>query len=136
MKLSTRSRYGTKLMVDLAQHVDQGPVPIYDIAKRQDISVKYLEQLIIPLKKAKYIKSVRGPKGGHMLAKALEEVTIGDIVRLLESEPWVVPCLEDPKKCNVTDRCRTRRLWEKASKAFYDTLDSVTLAEIIKSHWK
>ncbi len=136
MKLSTRSRYGTKMMVDLAQHVDQGPVPIYDIAKRQDISVKYLEQLIIPLKKAKYIKSVRGPKGGHMLAKPLKEVTIGEIVRLLESEPWVVPCLENAKACNLTGRCRTRRVWEKASKAFYNILDSVTLAEIIKSDWK
>ena len=84
MKLSTRSRYGTRMMLDLAQRYDDGPVQIGDIAKRQDISVKYLEQLIIPLKKAKYVTSVRGPKGGHMLAKSPEKITVGEIVELLE----------------------------------------------------
>ena len=68
MKLSTRSRYGTRILVDLARHKDQGPVQIGEISKRQDISVKYLEQLIRPLKQANLVTSVRGPKGGHLLA--------------------------------------------------------------------
>ncbi len=132
MKLSTRSRYGTRLMVDLAQHYDEGPVRILDIAKRQDISAKYLEKLIIPLKKANYIKSVRGPKGGHMLSKPMEEITVGEIVRLLESESSVVPCLENPESCIQVDSCLTRDVWQKARKAFFSTLDSVTLFEMIK----
>ena len=69
MKLSTRSRYGTRLMLDMAQHYNEGPIHLGDIAKRQDVSVKYLEQIIIPLKKAHYIESVRGAKGGHILTK-------------------------------------------------------------------
>ena len=69
MKLSTRSRYGTRLMLDMAQHYNEGPIQLGDIAKRQDVSVKYLEQIIISLKKARYIESVRGPKGGHILTR-------------------------------------------------------------------
>ena len=84
MKLSTRSRYGTRMMLDLAQHYKDGPVQIGQIAKRQDISVKYLEQLIIPLKKVNFIKSTRGPKGGHMLAKSPKEITIGQIDEVLK----------------------------------------------------
>ena len=84
MKLSTRSRYGTRMLLDMAQHYNQGPVQVGDIAKRQGISVKYLEQIIIPLKRAGYVKSARGPKGGHALARRPEEITVGEIVALLE----------------------------------------------------
>ena len=84
MKLSTRSRYGTRLMLDLAEHYLKGPIHLKAIALQQGISVKYLEQIIIPLKKAKYIQSVRGPKGGHILAKPPSEISIGEIVALLE----------------------------------------------------
>ena len=86
MKLSTRGRYGTRMMLDLGLHRDEGPVQIGEIARRLSISVKYLEQLIIPLKKADFITSVRGPKGGHMLAVSPEDVTVGDIVI---SAQWV-----------------------------------------------
>lgn len=132
MRLSTRSRYGTRLMIDLAQYSDKGPVRINDIAKRQDISVKYLEQLIIPLKKANYIKSVRGPKGGHLLAKHKDEITVGEIVRLLENDTSLVPCLENPGNCHRSESCVSRGLWEKATHAVYDSLDSVTLSELIQ----
>ncbi len=83
MQLSTRSRYGTRLMLDMAQHYNDGPIHLSDIAKRQDLSVKYLEQIIIPLKKAGYIESLRGPQGGHILAKPPEEITVKEIVGLL-----------------------------------------------------
>ena len=84
MKLSTKSRYGTRLMLELAEHFHDGPVNLSTVARHQGISVKYLEQIIIPLKRANYVKSVRGPKGGHSLAKPPEAITIGEIVALLE----------------------------------------------------
>ena len=131
MKLSTRSRYGTRMMLDLAQHYDQGPVQIGDVSKRENISVKYLEQLIIPLKKANFIKSVRGPKGGHMLAKTPEEITVGDIVRILEGGINLSDCLENPEVCDKTTSCLTRGVWEEATKAMYDKLNSATLSKMI-----
>jgi len=131
MKLSTRSRYGTRMMLDLAQHYDQGPVQIGDVSKRENISVKYLEQLIIPLKKANFIKSVRGPKGGHMLAKPPEEITVGEIVEILEGGINLSNCIENPEVCNRTTRCLTRGVWEEATKAMYDKLNSVTLSKMI-----
>ena len=84
MKLSTRSRYGTRMLLDMAKHYNQGPVQLGDIAKRQNISMKYLEQIIIPLKRAHYVESVQGPKGGHLLAKPPEQITVAEIVTLLE----------------------------------------------------
>jgi len=131
MKLSTRSRYGTRMMLDLAQHYDEGPVQIGAVSKRENISVKYLEQLIIPLKKANFIKSVRGPKGGHMLAKSPEEITVGEIVRILEGGINLSTCIENPEVCDRTTRCLTRGVWEEATKAMYDKLNSVTLSKMI-----
>lgn len=133
MKLSTRSRYGTRMMVDLAQHYDKGPVQIGDIAKRQDISVKYLEQLVIPLKKADYIRSVRGPKGGHMLTRPPEEITVGEIVKILEGGIDLSGCIENPDACERTERCLTRGVWEEATKAMYEKLNSTTLSKMIEA---
>lgn len=132
MKLSTRSRYGTRMMLDMAQHCNEGPVQIGDIARRQGISVKYLEQLIIPLKKANYVKSVRGPKGGHMLAKSPEQITVGEIVNLLEGGINLTDCIENPDTCNRSSSCLTRAIWQEATKAMYDKLNSITLSEMIK----
>jgi len=134
MKLSTRSRYGTRMMLDLAQHYDDGPVQIGEIAKRQDISVKYLEQLIIPLKKANYITSVRGPKGGHVLAKSPEEITVGEVVKLLEGGINLSDCLENPDICDRSETCVTRSIWETATKAMSQELNSITLSDMVKGH--
>ena len=131
MKLSTRSRYGTRMMLDLAQRYDQGPVQMGEISRRENISVKYLEQLIIPLKKAHFIKSVRGPKGGHMLAKPPEEITVGDIVRILEGGITLSSCIEDPDVCDRTTKCLVRGVWEETTKVMYDKLNSVTLSKMI-----
>ena len=132
MKLSTRSRYGTRMMLDLAQHYGEGPVRIGDIAKRQDISVKYLEQLIIPLKGAKFIKSVRGPKGGHMIAKPPHEISIGAIVKVLEGELAILHCINDPDVCQRGSYCPIRGVWESASLAMVEKLDSITLSDMLK----
>ncbi|MBW1852289.1 MAG: Rrf2 family transcriptional regulator, partial [Deltaproteobacteria bacterium] len=101
------------------------------ISKRENISVKYLEQLIIPLKKANFIKSVRGPKGGHMLAKSPEEITVGDIVRILEGGITLSSCIENPEVCDRTTRCLVRGVWEETTKVMYDKLNSVTLSKMI-----
>jgi Rrf2 family protein len=130
MKLSTRSRYGTRMMLDLAEHYDDGPIQIGDISKRQDISVKYLEQVIIPLKTGNYINSVRGPKGGHMLAKSPEEITIGEIVNVLEGGIDLTGCVGNPDECQRSSGCPTRSVWEEATKAMYDKLNSITLREL------
>jgi Rrf2 family protein len=130
MKLSTRSRYGTRLLLDMAQHYEQGPIQLGEIAKRQDISVKYLEQIIIPLKKANYVLSVRGPKGGHFLAKPPEDITLGEIVALLEEGPSLVECSEHAEVCRRSATCPTRPIWKEAAQAMFDKLDAITLADL------
>jgi Rrf2 family iron-sulfur cluster assembly transcriptional regulator len=132
MKLSTRSRYGTRLMLDMAQHYREGPIHLGDIAKRQDVSVKYLEQIIIPLKKAHYIESIRGSKGGHILTKPPEEITVGEIVALMEQGTSLVECVADPTVCERADICPTRLLWKEASQAMFDRLEAVTLADLME----
>lgn len=132
MKLSTRSRYGTRLMLDMAQHYREGPIQLGDIAKRQDVSVKYLEQIIIPLKKAHYIESVRGPKGGHFLTKPPEEITLGEIVALLEEGTSLTECTNDAQVCRRADICPTRLIWKEASEAMFDRLQAITLADLVE----
>ena len=131
MKLSTRSRYGTRMLLDMAQHYNQGPVQLGDIAKRQNISVKYLEQIIIPLKKAHYVESVRGPKGGHSLARPPEAITVGEIVALLEEGVSMVECTENAGVCERAPTCPTRLIWQVAAKAMFDKLNTFTLADLL-----
>jgi len=135
MKLSTRSRYGTRILVDLARHHDQGPVQIGEISKRQDISVKYLEQLIRPLKQAHLVTSVRGPKGGHVLAKNPEDITLGQIVRLFEGQSELVECISHPEKCSMAEDCQVRLAWQDATRALYEKLDSTTIADLVNSNY-
>ena len=130
MKLSTRSRYGARLMVDLALHYNQGPVQLSEISKRQDISVKYLEQILIPLKKAGYVVTVRGPKGGYMLADPPEEITMAQIVELLEGRRNLVACMANPEICSRSEACITKNLWEELTEMIYEKLESITLADL------
>jgi Rrf2 family protein len=132
MKLSTRSRYGTRLMLDMARHYDEGPIQLGEIAKRQDVSIKYLEQIIIPLKKASYIKSVRGPKGGHVLTRPPEEITVGEIVAVLEAGISLVECVENSRVCDRSGICPTRLLWQEITEAMMDRLRAVTLADLVE----
>ena len=134
MKLSTRSRYGTRILVDLARHNDQGPVQIGEISKRQDISVKYLEQLIRPLKQADLVNSVRGPKGGHLLAKRPDQITLGQIVRLFEGQSDLVECVSRPEKCSMSDDCQVRLAWQDATRVLYEKLDATTIADLIQTN--
>lgn len=132
MRLSTRSRYGTRLLLDLAQHYKKGPIQLGEIAKRQGLSVKYLEQIIIPLKKARYIKSVRGPKGGHTLTKPPEKITVAEIVALLEDTNSLIECTEDISVCERANICPTRLIWKEASEAMFGKLQAITLADLVQ----
>ena len=107
MKISTKGRYALRLMLDLALHDSDAPVRIKDIAARQDISDKYLEQIISSLNKAGYVKSIRGPQGGYKLARDPESYTVGMILRLTEGSLAPVACLDD--EVNTCDRCWMRR---------------------------
>jgi Rrf2 family iron-sulfur cluster assembly transcriptional regulator len=132
MRLSTKSRYATRVMLDMAKQYNKGAIHSQDIAARQDISLKYLEQIIIPLKKACYIKSVRGAKGGHMLAKPPEDIRIGEIVALLEGGQSFTKCSENPEYCEQIDTCLTRPLWTEAARAMFEKLNSYTLSDLIE----
>ncbi|MDX2455093.1 Rrf2 family transcriptional regulator, partial [Desulfosarcina sp.] len=119
------------ILVDLARHTDQGPVQIGEISKRQDISVKYLEQLIRPLKQASMVTSVRGPKGGHLLAKKPEEISLGQIVRLFEGQSELVECISKPELCGMSDDCQVRLAWKDATRVLYEKLDSTSIADLL-----
>jgi Rrf2 family protein len=116
----------------MAEHYDQGPVQIGTIAKRQGIPAKYLEQIIIPLKKANYVKSVRGYKGGHMLAKPPGEITVGEIVALMEGGLKLTVCTNDPEICERSETCVTRLLWKQATDAMAERLDAVTFSDLVE----
>jgi Rrf2 family protein len=131
MKLSTRSRYGTRILIDIALHQDGGPVQVSKIAKRQDISVKYVEQLIRPLKKEKYLNSIRGPKGGYVLEMAPEQITLGQIVRLFEKQADLVECVSAPDACPMSPDCRVRLAWKDATQAMCERLDATTIADLM-----
>ena len=133
MKISTRGRCGTRMMLDLAAHHDQGPTPLREIAKRQDLSVKYLEQLIIPLKAAGYIRSVRGARGGYTLAKKPDKINVGQIIKVLEGGLSLVDCVEDPKLCEREKNCPTRDIWLRMSERLMEELSSLTLSDVLDS---
>ncbi len=130
MKLSTKSRYGTRLILDMVQHSNGTAVQVSEIAKRQDVSVKYLEQIIIPLKKAKYIKGIRGAKGGYVLKKEPKDISVGEIVALLEGGETICVCTEKPRSCKKSKTCMTRQIWIDAAQAMFDKLNSITFEDL------
>ena len=131
MKFSTRSRYGTRLILDMAQHHGQGPIQLGEIARRQNLSLKYLEQIIRPLKRANYVKSFRGSKGGHQLTKPPDQISVGEIVSLLEGGAFLTGCAQNPTRCERADDCLTRYLWIEASQAMFNRLNQITFADLL-----
>ncbi|MDT8901036.1 RrF2 family transcriptional regulator [Anaeroselena agilis] len=134
MKLSTKGRYGVSAMFDLALHHGQGPISLKSVAQRQGISEHYLEQLMGTLRKAGYVKSVRGAQGGYTLTKSPEEITVGDIIRIMEGPTAPVDCLladtADNKYCARAGNCVTRGVWAKVRDSIDAVLDSITLADL------
>lgn len=132
MKISTKGRYALRLMLDIALNDAKTPVRIKDIAERQQISDKYLEQIVSSLNKAGFVKSLRGPQGGYRLTKKPEEYTVGMILRLIEGSLAPVACLDDDiNNCTRADRCPTLILWEKLYDAISEVVDNITLADLI-----
>jgi Rrf2 family protein len=131
MKLSTRGRYGTRMMLELAKQYGKGPISMSDISKNQKIPVKYLEQLIIPLKKAKLITSVRGPKGGHMLAKGPQEINLWEVLLCLETKFSFVDCLSDKTCCESIATCPIRLVWKKAFDSMKTIFKDTTLVDVL-----
>ena len=130
MKISTKGRYASRLMLDIALNDAKTPVRIKDIAERQQISDKYLEQIVSSLNKAGFVKSLRGPQGGYRLTKKPEEYTVGMILRLIEGSLAPVACLDDDiNNCTRADRCPTLILWEKLYDAISEVVDNITLAD-------
>ena len=133
MKISTRGRYALRLMLDIALNEDGEPVRIKNIAMRQELSDKYLEQIISILHKAGFVRSVRGPQGGYCLTRKPEEYTVGEILRLTEGSLAPVACLEQPENpCARIDQCATVQLWKKINDAVSGVVDTVTLADLVE----
>jgi len=131
MKLSTRGRYGTRVLLDLALRDGKGPVPLKDIAQRQQISLLYLEHLIAPLIAGGIIRSMRGARGGIWLSKLQQEIKLSEVVRLLEGSLAPVDCVNDPKVCPRSDSCVTRDIWNEVKKAMEGVLESKTLQDLV-----
>lgn len=136
MKLSTKTRYGTRILIELALQVNQGVTQVSKIAFNQRIPVKYLEQILRALKQAGVVKSVRGPKGGHLLAKDPAQISLGQIVRLLEGQTDLVECVSSPEKCDMAADCLVRNAWQDATSVLYEKLDDISIADLIQSSGK
>lgn len=133
MKISTKGRYALSLMLDLAVHNTGEPVSLKDIARRQDISEKYLEQIIAILNKAGFVRSIRGPQGGYFLIKRPEEYTVGMILRTTEGDLSPVSCVgtENPD-CQRMQECVTVKVWQQINDAVNNVIDNITLADLVE----
>ena len=127
MRLSTKGRYSTRLMIDLALNGAKGPVLLKDIARRQDISEKYLGHLVPLLKSAGLINATRGAKGGFTLAVPAKQITLKDIIAAVEGPICLVGCVEDPSVCRKVSTCAARDFWGEATQAILKVLESFTL---------
>jgi len=136
MKLSTKGRYGARLMLDLAIHYGKGPVFLKDIAERQEISEKYLGHLISPLKAAGFVASTRGAHGGYFLSKVPSEITMEEIIKVTEGDLAIVGCVDTPKTCHRISLCVTRDIWKELSDKITNVLQSVTLQDMVDRYNK
>ncbi len=132
MKVSTKGRYALRMMYDMAVNDNGSAIPLKDIANRQSISIKYLEQIVILLNRAGFVKSVRGAQGGYRLAHPASYYTVGMILRLTEGSMAPVACLDDEvNQCPRVNECPTLFVWEKLDAAVKEVIDGITLQDII-----
>ncbi|MFH1381434.1 MAG: Rrf2 family transcriptional regulator [Chloroflexota bacterium] len=132
MKLSTRVRYGTRALVDLAIHQGKGPALLKDIAAREQISLPYLRHLVTPLVTNGIVRSTRGPRGGVTLTRPPEEVKMSDVIQLLDGSICPAECSENPEACSRSSACATRDLWEMVNKAITGVLETTTLNDLVE----
>jgi Rrf2 family protein len=135
MKISTKGRYSLRILVDLAEHKNDGFISLKDISQRQGISKKYLEQLVTLLNHPDILRTNRGNKGGYMLAKEPNRYTVGQILRITEGGLFPVACLEDEQnQCKRREYCKTLSLWRGLEKVINKYLDSVTIQDIMDDY--
>ena len=135
MKISTKGRYALRLMLDLAQHKDEGFIALKDIAERQDISKKYLEQIVPLLNKADILRTNRGYQGGYMLAKTPDKYTVGDILRVTEGSIAPVSCLDsEVNNCPRCNDCMILGVWKGLNEVIVNYLDGITLQDILDDY--
>lgn len=134
MKLSTKGRYGLRAMIDLARYSEKEPVSISSIAARQDISERYLEQLVGLMKKAGLVQSIRGATGGYVLARSACEISVGDILRALEGslEPVKCAAFYSEEGCMASDGCVTKYVWQKINESINETVNRMMLDELVR----
>lgn len=132
MKLSTKGRYGLRALIDLALYSENETVSIQSIARRQNISDSYLEQLMRKLRSAGLIVSVRGAQGGYKLARPANEISVGDVLRALEGSLEVVTCGGEDNSCQGADLCVTKFVWERINSSIRDTVDSIKLSQLVE----
>ena len=137
MKLTTMTRYGTRAVFDIAYHSVGLPVPAEEISTRQEIPLRYLEQIFHKLKRAKLLKSKKGPSGGYILAQAPENITVGDIIRAVKEPLDLVFCVsaeaENGKDCHRAEQCVTRPVWEEAGRLIKDYFNSITITDLCEN---
>lgn len=131
MKLSTRTRYGMRAIIELAENDRKGPLQIKIIAQRQDISAKYLEQLMVVLKSAGLVRSIRGAKGGYVLAKTPNQIKLSDVFHCLEGPVTTVECIENEDYCRRSPDCVVRLVWIQVQEAIEGVLQSITLQDVV-----
>ena len=136
MKISTKGRYGLRILMDLALHQSEKPRLIRDIAKSQQISEKYISRLVIALRKAGMIRSVRGVNGGFHIAMKPEEITLLDVIEVMEGPLSIVDCVSAPGKCVHSVNCAPREIWSKLNDNIRDLMRQTTLADILESYKK
>ena len=136
MRLSTRGRYGVRAMIDLASHYGQGHILLKDIARRQGISDKYLEHLLISLKLAGLVKTIRGAHGGYILAKPPVQIKLSQVIKVLEGSLAPVECVDDPKICTRRELCVTRDVWKEIKEAIDRILESISLEDLVEREKK
>ena len=135
MKITTRGRYAIRVMLDLAEHNTGEYIPLMDIAKRQEISEKYLESIVSVLSKQKFVKALRGKGGGYRLARTPSEYTIGSILRITEGSMAPVACLDDhPNQCERAATCKTLQMWEGFYKLINEYFDGITLEDLLEQN--
>ena len=135
MKISTIGRYAIRVLLDLAEHNNGEYIPLMDIAKRQEISEKYLESIVSVLSKKKFVTALRGKGGGYRLARTPEQYTIGSILRLTEGSLAPVACLEDqPNQCERATTCKTLKMWEGCYKVINEYFDGITLQDLLEQN--
>lgn len=136
MKISTKGRYGLRILIDLATHDPEKPRLIRDIAQSQQISEKYISRLVIDLRRAKLIRSVRGVNGGFHLAKDPEEITLLEILETMEGPISVVDCVRSPEKCKRKTLCPARDIWQKLNDGIRELTKNITLDDILNAYRK